>query len=33
MEEEENLKDKVKILKCNKCKTVPYFKFYKIWNE
>jgi len=37
MEEEENLKDKnygkVKILKCNKCNTVPYFKFYKIWNE
>ena len=31
--EEEKIKDnnlaKVKILKCNKCNTVPYFKFYK----
>ena len=31
--EEEKITDnnlaKVKILKCNKCNTVPYFKFYK----
>ena len=35
--EEEKIKDnnfsKVKILKCNKCKTVPYFKFYMKYNK
>ena len=38
--EKEKIKDnnitKVKILKCNKCKAIPYFKFFKKeypWDE